>query len=593
MRASSSPQWSASGQVIYFLTRTTGTLQVWAVNREGGDARQITFFDDNVSGFATSPVRDEMVVSLARGGDEKTQLYLVSGDGMGIRPLATGVGVIHRFGDWSDDGLRISFSSNARDPSSFDVKVLDLGDLRVRTLVEEGGDWQAGEFSPDGSRLLVTLTRTPSRQELFAVQISTLERWKLSPRKGEAKWKAASWTNSLGVVAFSDDRREFLSLHRIDRDAKGKVKWKVVESPPGDGEEMSLSPDRNLLATVWNREGWSHLGLRDLRGGPPPSLPSLPEGVYSGLAFSPDGRWLALSISSPVLPTDVWLVDSLGGTAQQLICSSRAGIPESSLVSARSVTYPSFDGRIIHGLLYEPKGKTGPHPTVVRVHGGPEGQSRPGFDVVSQMMSRGGYAVFLPDVRGSTGYGKSFTHLDDLGKREDSVRDLVAGAEWLVKEGVAEPARIAVEGSSYGGYMVLAALTLHPRTFACGIDVVGIANFTTFLANTGPWRRALRAAEYGDPVKDASLLERISPIHRIEAIAVPLMVVQGANDPRVPLAEAEQVVAALRARGGRVVYLRFDDEGHGVARLSNRVRLYPRMMEFLDATLGAKTAVSP
>ncbi|MCK6529195.1 S9 family peptidase [Myxococcota bacterium] len=584
--SSGRPQWSADGERVLYLTRTSGTNQVWSLPREGGIPQQVTFFEDDVADFATSPVGDVMVLALGRGGDERTRLYRASNDGMWIHPVAVDPGAIHTFGDWSDDGRRIAWSTNARDAATFDVRVLDLGSGQVHRVVEEVGHWSAGEFSPDGHRLLVVRSRSGFDQDLFVARVSTGERRALGAGKGAARYRSPRWSgDGRSVWVLSDQGRDFVGLARVDLGGRSP-RPRFVEEGPFDREQLALSPDRRLAAVVSNVDGWSRLELRDLAGGPPTAPPDLPRGVYGSPVFSPDGRRLALTVSGPRLPQDVWIVDVLEGTARPLLRSSRAGVPESSFADARPLRWRSFDGLEIPGLLYVPPRRGAPHPLLALVHGGPEGQARPGFDAVTQYFVRRGYAVLLPNVRGSTGYGKAFSHLDDVERREDSVRDLAEGVRHLVAAGIADPTRVAVMGSSYGGYVVLAALVNHPSLFRAGVDVVGIADFETFLARTGPWRRALRAAEYGDPAKHAELLRRLSPLHRIEAIQAPLLVVHGLNDPRVPVEEAEQVVAAMRRRGQFVEYLRFDDEGHGIAKRANRLRLYPRIASFLDHALG-------
>jgi dipeptidyl aminopeptidase/acylaminoacyl peptidase len=257
------------------------------------------------------------------------------------------------------------------------------------------------------------------------------------------------------------------------------------------------------------------------------------------------------------------------------------------------VRYSTFDDREIPAYLFLPDAQ--PHgaeprrlPVVVYVHGGPEGQTRPAFNPVIQYLAANGYAVLAPNVRGSTGYGYPFQRLDDVRLRMDSVADLAAAVRWLGEQGIAEPQRIAVMGGSYGGFMVLSALTTYPDLWAAGVDIVGIANFVTFLENTGPWRRKLREPEYGSLEHDRDFLEAISPIHHADAITAALFVVHGANDPRVPVGEAEQIVAALRARNVPVEYLRFEDEGHGLIKRANRIKAYPEIARFLDTYVKAR-----
>src|SRR5581483_4056855 len=260
-------------------------------------------------------------------------------------------------------------------------------------------------------------------------------------------------------------------------------------------------------------------------------------------------------------------------------------IPQRSFVAPSLVHYPSFDERKIPAFLYLPRVQQSNLPVIIDVHGGPEGQTRPSFYPVTQYLINRGYGVLAPNVRGSTGYGYEYQSLDDVRKRMDSVADLKYAALWLAEKGIADPQRIAVMGGSYGGFMVLAAITTYPDLWAAAVDIVGIANFVTFLKNTGPWRRKLREAEYGSLEQDREFLEEISPIHHVDRITSPLMVIHGANDPRVPVGEAEQIVAGLRERGRPVAYLRFEDEGHGLVKLPNRIRAYTEVAAFLDRYL--------
>jgi dipeptidyl aminopeptidase/acylaminoacyl peptidase len=347
-----------------------------------------------------------------------------------------------------------------------------------------------------------------------------------------------------------------------------------------DVEEVELSRDGRYLLASRNVEGYSDLLLFSGRGRRMPDL-GLPEGIVGGFEFSPDSKRLAFTLTGPTRNADVWVLDLPEGDARRLTRSSRAGIPPRTFRRPELVRYPTFDGREIPALFYEPDGDDAP--VIVNVHGGPEGQSRPAFAPVTQYLLNRGYAVFSPNVRGSTGYGKAYTHLDDVELRMDSVRDLAHAAHWLHEKG---HGRIALNGGSYGGFMVLAALTEYPELWSAGVDIVGIANFVTFLENTGSYRRALRESEYGSLERDREFLESISPIHKAEKITAPLMVVHGKNDPRVPVGEAEQIVDRVRKNGGAVEYLLYEDEGHGLAKLKNRLDAYPKIASFLDRQLS-------
>jgi len=305
------------------------------------------------------------------------------------------------------------------------------------------------------------------------------------------------------------------------------------------------------------------------------------------LAWSPDAMRLAFTLAPTADAVDIWVWDTQAGTLTRATRSALGGIPRERFVAPSLVHYPTFDGRQIPAFLYRPAGATQTGlPVVVYVHGGPESQFRPTYNAAIQYFVSRGYGVLAPNVRGSSGYGFAYQSLDDVRLRMDSVNDLRHAALWLAEQGIADPKRIAVMGGSYGGFMTLAAVTTYPDLWAAGVDIVGIANFVTFLEQTGPWRRTLREVEYGNLEADRAFLEEISPIHHVDRITAPLFVVHGANDPRVPVGEAEQIVAALRARGTPVEYLRFADEGHGLIKRANRLVAYPAIARFLDEHVG-------
>ncbi|HMS39415.1 MAG TPA: S9 family peptidase, partial [Pyrinomonadaceae bacterium] len=380
----------------------------------------------------------------------------------------------------------------------------------------------------------------------------------------------------------------------------------------------------NTLAYTINREGFSELYLRKYETGGKPQITNfaakseavkLPaNGIVGGLTFSEDGKKMAFSFSSAKYNPDIWVYDLEKKSLTQVTKSSRSGIPQSSFVEPQLIKYKSFDGKEIPAWYYVPqtflekqlsywrklqeekpntfihpfyffdgeKTKTKKNPVIISVHGGPEGQERPGFNPLYQYYLSRGYAVLATNVRGSTGYGKTFTHLDDVRLREDSVKDLAYSVEWLKTSGGADAKRIAVMGGSYGGYMTMAAITLYPDLFAAAVNTVGIVNWETFLKNTSGYRRRQREVEYGFLDKDLDFLRAISPLAKVDKIKTPLFVIHGKNDPRVPYTEAEQVVKALRDRKAIVEYKLFDDEGHGISKLKNRLELYPLVADFLD-----------
>jgi dipeptidyl aminopeptidase/acylaminoacyl peptidase len=449
-----------------------------------------------------------------------------------------------------------------------------------------GGYFNAGEFSPDGRHVLVLEYPSNANQFVHVVDVATGEDRNLTPHDGEVRYLQPKWSaDGKGVYVLTDFHGDFLSLARIDLETGG---LEFVERPQWDVETFDIAPNGKWLAASINVDGASKLTAVPLDGGSPISAET-PTGVVESLEFSRDSSRLVFSLNGPKHNYDVWTWEvNNGAKPRQLTHASRAGVPDAAFVEPELIRYDSFDGVKVPAWLYLPpadvRGSDKP-PVIVYPHGGPESQSRPTFNSVFAYLLNRGYAIFAPNVRGSSGYGTRFLNMDNVRKRMDSVKDLAHGAFWLRVSGRIDPTRMAVYGGSYGGFMVLAAITNYPDLYAAAIDVVGIANWVTFLEKTGAYRRAAREAEYGSLERDREFLESISPIHQVDKIKTPLMVIHGANDPRVPVGEAEQIVAALKSRGVPVEYLRYEDEGHGLIKLANRLDAYPKMAEFLNRHL--------
>jgi dipeptidyl aminopeptidase/acylaminoacyl peptidase len=353
---------------------------------------------------------------------------------------------------------------------------------------------------------------------------------------------------------------------------------------------FALTEDGTEAALVWNVAGRSELALYDPRTGRTEPGPDLPAEIAAGLTYSRDGRRLAFVASGAAAPADVWALDRPGGRLTRVTRSPRPGVDLEALVRPELVRFPAHDGLELSGWLYRPPAGPragGSGPLVLSFHGGPEGQERPSFNPTYQALLGQGIAVLAPNVRGSSGFGKRFVNLDNGALRVDAVRDIEACWRYAVDSGVADPRRVGIMGGSYGGYMVLAGLTEFPDRFAAGADLFGIANFETFFRHTEPWMAAISRVEYGDPDTEAELLRRLSPIHRLDRIAAPTIVLHGANDTNVPVVEAEQVVGSLRARGVPVEYVLFPDEGHGFQKAPNRVRATAAIVRWFARHLRA------
>lgn len=575
--------WSPDGRRISFLTEITGVPQVWEVASEagGGWPDQLTFHEESVSGAGYSPTEDRILFGMDAGGDERQQLFLLGGPDGEERDLTRAPDAIHYPGGYAPDGKRIAFTATRRNGTDFDVFVQDLPDGEPEMVWEVSGYHTVADWSPDGSYLVVSRHHSNVDNDLYRLDLETGEAALLTPHEGEARFRSVNVTPD-GTHAYlaTDKDGDFVRLARLDL---ATLDLEYLTPDDHDVEEVELSEDGRHLAATRNAGGYSDLLLFNGRGGRRPD-PEIPRGAAGGLAFSPDSTRLAFTFTGPTRNPDVWTLELPDGEARRLTRSSTAGIPSRSFRLPEIVRYPTFDGLEIPAIFYEP-GEAGAHaPVVINVHGGPESQSRPAFAPVTQYLLGRGYAVFSPNVRGSTGYGKRYTNLDNVRLRMDSVTDLAYAARWLRERG---HERVAVMGGSYGGFMVLAALTEYPELWSAGVDIVGIANLVTFLENTGSYRRKLREPEYGSLENDGDFLRSISPIHKADRITAPLMVIHGKNDPRVPVGEAEQIVDRVQKNGGAVEYLLYQDEGHGLAKLKNRLDAYPKVAAFLDEHLAA------
>ncbi len=581
VRSSHNPTFSPDGRQVAFLLDTTGAAQVWRVSREGGWPEQLSFSSERVSTVAYSPKDEQIVFGMDAGGNEREQLFLLFSDGSEARPLTDHPDVIHRFGGWSGDGRYVAFAANRNHPVHFHVYVQDVvtGD---ETLVFEGeGSNQVEGWSPDDRFLIVRRANASFDDDLFLVDVQEGSFQQLELGFAEAVYSDIQWAptgEGFYLVTNADRDLRRIAYYELASGALNDVlelDWEV--------EGLQLSPRGDRLAYLVNVDGYSHLFIRDTGSGESEQVTDLPPGVYGDLAWSPGGDELAFKVDGSRDNANIWLHDVPSGQSRKLTFAGTAGIPRESLVEPDLVRYESFDGLSIPGFLYRPQeGGDENLPVVVEIHGGPEGQRRVNFNPLTQYLVNRGFAVFAPNVRGSAGYGKEYIHMDDVEKRMDTVRDIRSGVEWMVAEGIADPDRLAVMGGSYGGFMVLACITEYPDLWAAAIDRVGIANFVTFLENTGPWRRHLREAEYGSLEHDYDFLVSISPIHKADRIQTPLLVIHGANDPRVPVGETEQIVKAIRDRGGAVEYLLFDDEGHGLSKLANKITAHSHTADFLD-----------
>ncbi|QZY00156.1 S9 family peptidase [Halobaculum rubrum] len=601
VRSAHSAAFAPDG-TLAFLMDTTGTPQVWSLEEPGAWPEQHTFDEERVTFVDWSPERRELAFGMDEGGNERMQLFRLDPDSGVVTELTGMPEAKHRWGGWSDDGERFAFASNRRDESVFDVYVQERDETGDEAeLVYEGDGWlSVAGWSPDDTRLLVHEARGSFDHDLHVLDIGTGELTHLTPHTTDARFQSPEWApDGDSVYVCTDHASDTLRLERISLGSGGDGDG---DGPDGDGETLGdlfvvedggewnvdgvvVDEDTNRVAYSRNVDGYTEITVGEFTARDridPFVEPELPKCVAGGASFGPDADRLAVTVTGSTVNTNTYVVDVTSGEAARWTHAATAGIPEETFVEPELVHYPTFDGREIPAFFSTPDdAPAGDTPVVVDIHGGPESQRRPSFNAVKQYFLNNGYAVFEPNVRGSSGYGKAYAHLDDVESRMDSVADIEAAVEWLHDHPAVDPERIVAMGGSYGGFMVLSAMTEYPELWAAGIDIVGIASFVTFLENTGDWRRELREAEYGSLEDDREFLESVSPINHAHEIAAPLFVLHGANDPRVPVGEAEQIVeeASEHVPTRKLI---FEDEGHGFSKLENRIEAYRAIVEFLQ-----------
>lgn len=583
VRNAYSPSISPDGARVAFLSDITGVPQAWSIPIEGGWPDQLTFHTERVATVAYAPDGGHILYGMDTGGNERQGLHTVTPDGADARPLETDPDVIHSWGAWSADGSRFAYASNARDQRFSDLYIRPL-DGPATMVYRHDSTNMALAWHPNGRSLLFTRLNTYLDTDLFLLDLASGEARLLTAHEGEAIHASPRFVGETALLLISNRDREFRAPASLDL-TTGEMRY--LAETTWEAEELTATDDGRVVAYTVNEDGYSrlHLTVNDK----PVAVSGVPDGVIAGLDLSRDGGTLVFAHYGATRNGNIWGVETATGRARQITNASRAGIPIDALVEPELVHYTSFDGLVCPAFLYRPRGVRGPLPTVISVHGGPEGQARPMFSPNVQYFVHRGFAVLATNVRGSTGYGKTYGHMDDVRKRMDSVADLDAAAAWLIASGTAPAKRIAVMGGSYGGFMTLAALTTYPERWRCGVELFGIANFVTLLEKTGPWRRKLREAEYGNLEDDRDFLVSVSPIHKADRIVAPLLVFHGTNDPRVPIGESEQIVDTLRTLGREVEYFRYEHEGHGFVRLPNRIHCAEATAAFLERHLSTKS----
>jgi len=590
------PTFTRDGDLA-FLADTTGTPQVYRLSAPGEWPERLTAHDERVSFVDASPSRAELMFGMDEGSNERDQLYrydLETGEELQLtdQPDAK-----HLWGGWGPDGDQFAFAANRRQGDTFDVYVQDR-DADAADLVWEGPGGFVGvaAWHPDGDALVLQEANSSADQVLYWLDIESGTVERVTDAGEQARYHHVNFGPGGELYAVTDYGAETAYIGRIDADERGETGVDSVDIVEKGREEwnvdaLQIDADSGHVAYTLNVDGYSETNFGSLRDGDVVGTtnPDLPRGVVAGVELGPDGEQAAIEFSADDHPHSIHVADAAtdadSAKTERWTTPGTLGIPEDRFLRSETIRYETFDGREIPAYWTLPPEADADGdeevPVMVDIHGGPEHQRRPWFYPTKQYFLNQGYAVLEPNVRGSSGYGKTYTHLDDQEKRLDSVKDIKYATEWLADQPVADTDRLVVYGRSYGGFMVLSAITQYPDLWAAAVDFVGIADFETFLENTGEWRREHRAAEYGS-LDDPELLERISPIHDVDEIQCPLFIQHGANDPRVPVGEAEQIAAAVEKRGVPVETCIFEDEGHHTTDRDNRIEEFERISAFLD-----------
>lgn len=592
-RAAGVVDWHPDGASLLISTRFGEAAQLHRVNTPLGARQQITFFDEPIQSGAYAADGASVFFVRDVGGNEDYQIYAQDLT-TGRASLLTDGKSRHTMPVLSKNRKQLAFTSNARNGRDMNVYVADAATpTQARMIYEAPGSWSVNSWSADGQQLAITQYISISETRLLVLNVVTGKTTEIKPKEPKAAMGEARFAPDGNALFYtSDDGAEFTQLRR--RDLKTNVEQVLSAEIPWDVTSVEIAPDGKIISYVTNEDGIDKLRLLDTATLQQKRTADIPAGQMGRLHFSPDSERIAFSLTTAVSPSDIYVYDVRTAKLTRWTESEVGGLNPRTFVAAQTIRYPSFDKvngapRQIPALVYKPKVKPGPFPVIVQIHGGPEGQERASFVAETQaFVNELGAAVIKPNVRGSTGYGKTYHTLDNAILREDSVKDIGALLDWIATQPDLDAKRVVVYGGSYGGYMVLAAMVHYSERLAGGIDVVGISNFNTFLKNTRGYRQDLRRTEYGDERDPAirAFFERISPANNVARITKPMLIVQGLNDPRVPVTESEQMLAALKANGNTPWYLMAKDEGHGFRKKSNRAYQQQVGFMFLEKAFG-------
>jgi len=593
-RFSAGLAFTPDGEHVLFVSNLSGQFNLWRVPAEGGWPDQLSAFTDDTVRLMGVSSRDGTVAFCAdHDGDEFHQIYLLEPGGGWPEKITDAPDVQHYAGGdcFSPDGTKLAFAANARTPTDMEVWIRDLDTGEIQSLFGEGKYSFPAGWSPDGTKLVALDFRNNSDSTLHLIDLESGEAPEVTQHEEDGLYLPGPWAaDGSGFYLLSDEGREFRGLAFYDVNTGS---WDWVETPEADIEEVGISRDGRVLAWLVNENGWDMLKVRDLQTGRDLPDPDLPRGARPHLtgfqppvAVSADGARVAVILSGPRRPGEVWVVDTESGESRAVTESRIGGLREEDLVDVDLISYPSFDGRQIPAWLYRPEAE-GKVPVVLAIHGGPEAQERALYNPLYQYLLSRGIAVMATNIRGSTGYGKSYQRLIQRDWGGGDLKDWDHAVRWLHEQDWVDPDRIGVWGGSYGGFAVLTCVTRLPDYWAAAVDIFGPSNLISFAKAVPPtWHRMMKRF-VGDPEEDADLLRERSPMTYIENATTPMLVIQGAKDPRDVQAESDQLVDKLRSLGREVEYIVFDDEGHGFTKRQNELKAHGASAAWLEQHLTA------
>lgn len=590
VRAATLASWDQSGKGIFVSTRFADVNQIHHVATPGGDRQQITFFKEPLTtiDICTDKSKNGFIYRLDKGGNENYQIYFHDLGNKTNKLLSDGTSRNDEV-LWNNKGTKIAYVSNLRNGADMELYIKNMTDLSSNFYLEfKGGGLMVEDWSEDDSKLLLSNYKSISESEVFIFDLNTK---KLEPVFNNIKkvfYSNARFSkNKNGIFYISEQDSEFNTLRFLDLNTKKEIK--LSSKINWDVENFEISKDGKIIIFHVNEGGYSQLYTLNTQTFSLNKIDFIQKGVINNFVLNDNGIELAFDLTRPNLPSDVYVANLISKKLVKWTNSELFGLDTETFTDASLVNYETFDNRKIPAFQYKPSKKSSEKtPVFISIHGGPEGQSMPLFNAFNQYLCNElGITVITPNVRGSTGYGKTYLSLDNAELRENSVKDIGALLDWIKTQPDLDADKIIVYGGSYGGYMCLASMTKYNDKIKAGIDLFGISNFTTFLKNTSPYRADLRRAEYGDERKPemAAVFEKISPIKNIKNITKPMLIYQGKNDPRVPLSESEQMVDSLKKQGNKIWYVMANDEGHSLAKKANRDYMYMAMIMFIKENI--------